>query len=279
MAEEDKKEREDRTKFLAVTVITLIGVAAIAIGAIFFPNILDGGARADTPEEAVMGSIDKMEEIPAHTAEGEATMKISMMMEEMEMKGSFVSYATTGNEKVRNDIVLEMPDMGVPEDQDIQDQEVPEEMQMSTFILPEGSFTCIEEMGEWACHEEETIPGMDVSVEREEMEEMIEEGNIEFPEDEVEEREIAGRKCDYIEMEVTEEIEGMQGMEEMTIDMEQCYDRETGISLFDKINFEEQGQSTSFETKISSLELNADIPEETFELPADPEAAPTIPEY
>jgi len=284
MTEENQKTEEDRTKFLAVTIIALIAVAAIAIGAVFFPELI-GRTKAETPEEAVLGSIDKVEEIPAHRAEGEAMISMSMMMEEIEMKGNFVSYTTQGNEEVRNDMVLELPEMEEPEmegweDQDMQAQgEIPGEMKISTFMVPEGTFTCVEEFGEWMCQEEETFPGMDMTLGREELEQMIEEGDIEFTEDEVEEKEVAGRKCNYVEMEITEEIEGIYGTEEMKMDMEQCYDQETGISLLDRIEFEEQGQSVLFETRINSLELGIDIPEGTFELPADPEAAPEIPEY
>ncbi|MFW5902683.1 MAG: hypothetical protein ACOCTT_02240 [archaeon] len=272
------EEIKDKKKLLVLTGI--IAIAVLVVGSIIFLNGVPGIYTSGTDhEEIVLSNIEKKESAPNYIAEGNMVLSLESMGMREEIPGEFTTYETFEGEKMRTDMTMSAP-QGM--DQDIQNQEDIETLETSTFILPEGTFSCIEETDEWICQEgEEATMGTEMSPAKEEMEKLIENEALEFKGD-VEEREVAGRTCDYVEMEIdADKMEDaqMQGTEGATIEISQCYDKETGISLIENIKFGTPGESLSIEMEVNSLELEADMPGDIFDLPAEPEPMQQMPMY
>ncbi len=173
------------------------------------------------------------------------------------------------------------------------------------FELPENNYRCSEWRDTWSC--EEMPEEEDVEVEfqgtmlthgrwifLEHVDELRDRGVISFPEDTVETKEVAGRTCNYVEMEVNiseylyepieeeyqddipEILETMFEETEVQIDM--CLDESTGIPVQTVLKTEvtTEGETMTVETdmEVTSLETGVDISEDRFELPAEPGERP-----
>lgn len=252
------------------------------VGAVFVIGLITSliifyRTTGTSPEDAVLESIEKREEAPSYIAEGEIDITMEEMGQEEEMNGVFVTYRSSDGEKQRTDISFQLDDYGGV-NQGIQ-HGTAGEITTSTFILPEGTFSCMkgledfyDEIDGWICEEGEDIEtGM--TLDKEELEEMIEEEEINFTQRHAEKMRVSGRECNYVEMELdTEVIEEHMGESTggVTMEMNQCYDKETGVPLLEEMKMESPEDSFLMEMEIESLEMEADIPEEIFELPADP---------
>jgi|GEM_PF-6310807 len=267
-------KQKDRKKIFVFTGI--IALALLIVGAIAFSDGITGISGRTEQEELILNNIEKRENAPQYIAQGDMTLSLEAMGMKEEIPGEFTTYETSGGEKMRTDMIMSAP-QGM--DQDIQYQET---METSTFVLPDGTFSCVKEMDEWMCQEgEQAAAGTEIAPEEDEMKELIEKGALEFIGN-IEEKEIMGRNCKQVEMKIDVskmEDDEMEGVEEAVINMKNCYDTETGIPLIENLGFEVPGESLSIEMKIDSLELGAEMPEDIFDLPAEPEPMAQMPMY
>lgn len=237
----------------------IVPLGIVIIGTFLLTGCLGGEGTELTPEEALMNSFEKSEAIETYEMSGNLNMDMEAQGESMQSQGTVKMYSE-GN-KTRSDVTITMQGQTI---------------KSSSFNTPEGAFSCQEQAGEWMCTQEEM--GMMESfgvMDLEEIQRLKNEEALSFPQDTVEVREVAGRTCNYVEMELDpSEIEDEAELMEGEMKINQCLDQETGIPIqsIADMDISMMGQSLQIDTtmEIDSLETGLDLPEDVFELPAEP---------
>lgn len=257
------------TKLIASGMIITLGLTLFLSGCV-------GGASGMAPEEVVLNSILKAENISQYKTSGEMTMEITSGGNSMDVSGNFTTYAV--GDKARTDIKIGSM-QGV------------QEVEGRTFVLPNGTYSCSQETGEWVCQKGSQSMPTSLTMKSEETKELIEKGAVKFPQSSAEEKTINGRTCYYVEMNIDENIlqQQTQGLEQSQsvegMQINQCYDKETGVALYGEVRMDMAvfGQSAEMimktESKSFQFDGDLDLSEGLFELPAEPTALnETMPE-
>ncbi len=243
--------------------VLILGVAMLAATMIFAGCVQQSNetdTEGLTPKQALLNAIEKRNDIDSYKATGTMETSVKSGVTNQSGTGSVEVYVSGEKKRVDSSITIGGQ----------------EELSRS-YDLPEGQYNC--QKGEdWTCETPESVSmfsgtgSMDAS----EIKDLIDKGAISFPQETVEQKTMMDRDCNYVKMNVdpsvlmNESTETTASIEEMQIS--QCFDKDTGISLSSYTEVEMVSQGITVDLKIDtvydSLSMGADIPEGTFELPA-----------
>lgn len=210
-----------------------------------------------TPKEVVLNSIDKMKGIESCKVEYNGTYG-------MKTGAKSISYGMgkevkASGEKSRVDVAFQ-------------------EEETRNYYLPAGKYTCSEGYSGWTCYESEQEEN--ILNRKKDLKQLIEDGGLTFTNGTVETREITGRNCHYVEMNINPEkaqsVLGTmpsQSYDINSVSINTCYDKENGLSLLQEwdIKMSSAGETgtMSISLEVEEVKTGLEFPSGTFELPAE----------
>jgi len=218
-----------------------------------------------TPEEALNNSIEKEQGIESYELTSTLKLLLEFGDESQKTKGTVTRYKS-GN-KSRLD--YELTQDGKTEN-------------VTIFNFPEETFLCSQRMGEQSCRSEEkpSIVEPFSVVNPGDIQELNEEGAVSFLQNTTETKEIAGRECRYMEMDIhldkiatefpRDSSRFLMSGSENKVRLSQCLDKSTGIPLqtIKEVNMGEEDNHTFKETvEANSLKTDVNLSEDLFETP------------
>ncbi len=231
---------------------------AVLIGSmLLLQGCVQSGGTVSPAEETVLESINKRNQIESYKAQGSLELTISTPKGEMENQGT-VNFYTSGENK-RTDVNINLANQTA---------------ETRLYNLANETYSCTKK-GNWTCEKaEKGAVGSMGTVKDQKLKEMIKKGEITFASEEVQEKEVNGRECNYVVMNVDPEAlldtgTQLQGQLD-SLEIGQCLDKETGIALQSQTDMEVSiGQSASMtiNMKLDSLETGVEVSEEKFTLP------------
>lgn len=251
-----------------ITVATLLTAVLITIS---FQGCL-GGSSGPASREVVSNSVEKMKSVQSYKATGEMTLRVVKGKETKETTGSYTTYVSGDNQR-----------------KDISVEPLQETSGMTSsgriYQLSKKVYSCTKKSGSWTCKKPpDSALSQAGGIKENKIMDLVDKGVINFKNQNAQKREIAGRTCNYVKMNLdlqkaasmeNTSLPSQAAQSNMNINVNQCFDEETGIPLLTEtnINIARQGQtgSISIKTRLNSLQVGKNIPNSIFELPAEAE--------
>lgn len=237
---------------------TLLTLTVFVASMMLLQGCVQSSGTVTPAEKTVLQSIGKRNQIDNYKSQGNLELSINTAQGERKSQGSVDIYVS--GEKKRTDTEISIANQTT---------------ESRLYDLGNKTYSC-SKIVNWTCQEAETgaIGSMGMA-ETGKLKKLINEGKITFAKETVQEKEINGRKCSYVVMDIDPDalLSRSQFKGQISsLKMGQCFDKETGIPIYSNTNLgvSMYGQSASMEIemKISSLETGTDINEDKFSLPA-----------